>query len=283
MRKQFSTPSNDNFHQGFVYYADLRSNVIGSEQDGIRPMVVMQNDMGNKYSNTLIVAPITKEFTHRRPNQRKKHQRTQVTLNATSYDFLNEDSKIITEQIRTIDKKRIISPEKVGCLSDDDYIRLQSSAIISLGLVEQHKNSLIKRGDIYLADLGKGVGCEFRGLVPVVVIQNNIGNEYSPTVIIIPIKLSSGAKLPTHVLLEGKSDPLVNINRDCVILAEQIRTIDKERLISHVGLLSTRKMKEVDDSIINSLAIDKRLIEYINTANKISHTVLKGSIEKNVH
>ncbi|WP_240456741.1 type II toxin-antitoxin system PemK/MazF family toxin [Virgibacillus halodenitrificans] len=261
------------FQQGCVYYADLRKNVIGSEQDGVRPMVILQNDVGNKYGNTLIAAPITKEYKGGSSQRRKKSQRTQVIIRANQYDFLQDDSKIITEQIRTIDKKRI-SSACVGHISDYDYMKLQSATIISLGLVDQHKKSFIQRGDIYLANLGKGMGCEFKGVVPIVVVQNNIGNEHSPTIIIVPIRLDSHAKLPTHVLLDEKNDPYVNIQHEGIILAEQIRTIDKERLISKIGCLSSKKMAEVDESIIKSLALDKKIIEEMNAKNKISHTVL---------
>lgn len=264
----------DGFHQGFVYYADLRKNVRGSEQDGIRPMVVLQNDKGNKYGNTLIVAPITKEYKDRHSKCKKKRLCTQVSLHAEDYDFLHDDSKVITEQIRTIDKKRVVSSEKIGYVNEKDYKKIQSSTIISLGLVESFTTDSceFKRGDIYLANLGEGIGREFKGFVPVVIIQNNKGNEYSPTVIIVPINLKSEAKLPTHVMLDEGNDPYVNINQKCTILAEQITTIDKERLISKIGHLSDEKMKEVNAAIIRSLAIDKKLIYRMWMKNKISHT-----------
>lgn len=262
------------YHQGDVFYADLRKNTRGSEQDGVRPVVVVQNEAGNRYGNTLIVTPITSQFqTGQFTNQRKKYQSTQVLLNKNQYHFLREDSKIITEQIRTIDKKRVVTKQQVGHLKEIDRLRLQQATIVSLGLVEDYEKRDILRGEIYLADLGKGIGYEFKGLVPIVIIQNNIGNKYSPTTIMVPIKLNSESKLPTHVLLSEEHNPNVNINQMGVILAEQIRTIDKTRLVSKIGQLPDYIMDKVDEAIINSLQLDRGLIYDLNFKKKISHTV----------
>ena len=89
--------------KGDVYYADLNP-VIGSEQGGVRPVVVLQNDIGNKYSPTTIIAPIT--------NKRKTYIPMHVKLNE---NFLDKSSTLLLEQIRTIDKRRLI--KKIGTLS----------------------------------------------------------------------------------------------------------------------------------------------------------------------
>jgi mRNA interferase MazF len=256
---------NNHFYQGGIYYGDLGKDVMGSEQRGIRPLVVLQNDIGNLHSNTVIVAPITKEYKFNNPAYRKKLLSTHVSIRSKDYEFLREDSKIITEQIRTIDKKRFLSNKQAGYINISDYISVQMATIISLGLIDiQYKSKGIQRGDIYLADLGKGVGHEFKGQVPVVVVQNEIGNEHSPTVIVVPINLNTCVKkIPTHVLLDEGDNPSVNIRRPGIILAEQIRTIDKGRLISKIGKLPNRKMKEVNEAIITSLSIEQRLISRI--------------------
>ena len=87
---------------------------------------------------------------------------------------------------------------------------------------------IVKRGDIYYADLSPVVGSEQGGIRPVLVIQNDIGNKYSPTVIAAAITSQiNKAKMPTHIELAAKD---YGLNKDSVILLEQIRTIDKRRL-----------------------------------------------------
>ena len=109
----------------------------------------------------------------------------------------------------------------------------------------------ITRGEIYFADLSPVVGSEQGGLRPVLIIQNNVGNKDSPTVIVAAITSQlSKAKIPTHVELPCKQ---YNLPKDSVVLLEQIRTIDKRRLNEKVSALDFRKMKEVDRAILISL------------------------------
>lgn len=111
----------------------------------------------------------------------------------------------------------------------------------------------IKRGEIYYAELNPVVGSEQGGTRPVLVIQNDIGNQYSPTTIIIAITSQiSKAKLPTHVEVKSKRSGL---ERDSVILAEQIRTIDKSRLKEKVAVLDEEVMLRVDNAIEISLGL----------------------------
>ena len=92
---------------------------------------------------------------------------------------------------------------------------------------------IVKRGDIYYADLSPVVGSEQGGIRPVLVIQNDIGNKYSPTVIAAAITSQiNKAKMPTHIELAAKD---YGLNKDSVILLEQIRTIDKRRLREKIG------------------------------------------------
>lgn len=109
----------------------------------------------------------------------------------------------------------------------------------------------IKRGDIYYADLSPVVGSEQGGTRPVLIVQNNVGNKYSPTVIVSAITSQlSKAKIPTHIELPAN---VYNLPKDSVILCEQIRTIDKRRLGQKVTSLDEQKMKEVNKALFISI------------------------------
>ena len=102
----------------------------------------------------------------------------------------------------------------------------------------------IKRGDIFYADLSPVIGSEQGGLRPVLIVQNDVGNRYSPTVIAAAItSQTSKAKLPTHIEVYADSYGLA---KDSVVLLEQIRTIDKKRLKEHMGHLNDDVMEKVD-------------------------------------
>ena len=111
----------------------------------------------------------------------------------------------------------------------------------------------IERGDIYYADLSPVVGSEQGGLRPVLIIQNDIGNKYSPTVIIAAITSQiQKAKLPTHIELSHSKYPLT---KDSVVLLEQIRTLDKLRLRDRIGRLDIIAMQKVNVGLMISLGI----------------------------
>lgn len=111
----------------------------------------------------------------------------------------------------------------------------------------------INRGDIYYADLSPVVGSEQGGIRPVLVVQNDIGNKYSPTVIIAAITSQlTKAKLPTHIELEKEK---YNLLKDSVVLLEQIRTLDKRRLKDKVGSIDELTMQRVDVAMMISLGI----------------------------
>ncbi|MDD4110860.1 MAG: type II toxin-antitoxin system PemK/MazF family toxin [Clostridia bacterium] len=112
----------------------------------------------------------------------------------------------------------------------------------------------IKRGEIYYADLSPVVGSEQGGVRPVLIIQNDIGNKYSPTVIVAAITSQlSKAKIPTHVELSASD---YNLSKDSVILLEQIRTIDKRRLQEKLSVLDSQKMRQVNIAILVSLGFN---------------------------
>ncbi|SEO88964.1 type II toxin-antitoxin system PemK/MazF family toxin [Propionispora vibrioides] len=112
---------------------------------------------------------------------------------------------------------------------------------------------IVKRGDIYYANLSPVVGSEQGGHRPVLVIQNDVGNKYSPTVIVAAITSQiSKAKLPTHVEISAKQ---YNLEKDSVILLEQMRTIDKRRLKEKVTHLTEDIMTQIDDAVRVSLGL----------------------------
>ncbi len=114
---------------------------------------------------------------------------------------------------------------------------------------------LIKRGDIFYANLMPVVGSEQGGVRPVLIIQNDIGNKHSPTVICAAITSQiNKAKIPTHIEIESEKYDLV---RDSVVLLEQIRTIDKSRLKEKVCRVDDTLMKKVDKALLISLSLDK--------------------------
>ena len=111
----------------------------------------------------------------------------------------------------------------------------------------------IKRGDIFYADLSPVVGSEQGGLRPVLIIQNDVGNRYSPTVIAAAITSRMGkTRLPTHIDIYAEKAGLA---RDSVILLEQIRTIDKSRLRERMGKLDDTTMTKVDNAIAVSFGL----------------------------
>ncbi|MFC5470083.1 type II toxin-antitoxin system PemK/MazF family toxin [Cohnella suwonensis] len=112
---------------------------------------------------------------------------------------------------------------------------------------------IVKRGDVFYADLSPVVGSEQGGVRPVLVIQNDIGNRFSPTVIVAAITAQiQKAKLPTHVEIEAKTH---GMERDSVILLEQIRTIDKQRLTDKITHLDDDTMRKVDESLQISVGL----------------------------
>lgn len=112
---------------------------------------------------------------------------------------------------------------------------------------------MVKRGDVFFADLNPVVGSEQGGMRPVLVIQNDVGNKYSPTVIVAAItsQIEKG-KLPTHVEISATESSL---EKDSVILLEQIRTIDKQRLAQKIAHLELEIMERVNEALEISLGL----------------------------
>ena len=112
----------------------------------------------------------------------------------------------------------------------------------------------VRRGEIYYADLSPVVGSEQGGVRPVLIIQNDTGNRYSPTVIAAAITSQTGkAKLPTHIELPVEED--CGLTRDSVVLLEQVRTLDKKRLRERMGRVDERLMEKIDLAIAVSFGL----------------------------
>ena len=112
----------------------------------------------------------------------------------------------------------------------------------------------IKRGDIYYADLSPVVGSEQGGVRPVLIVQNDVGNRYSPTVIAAAITSQRDkAKLPTHIEVHSQDSGLT---KDSIVLLEQIRTIDKKRLKERMGRLDAPSMDQIDQALSISFGLE---------------------------
>lgn len=112
------------------------------------------------------------------------------------------------------------------------------------------KNSL-KRGDIFYADLGKKEGSEQGGIRPVVIIQNDIGNKYSPTVIVASITSQRKSNLPVHVDLNNEE-----LEKNSIILLEQIRTLDKRKIKCKIGSLDFNTLRKLDIALSTSVGLN---------------------------
>ncbi|MBE6884783.1 MAG: type II toxin-antitoxin system PemK/MazF family toxin [Ruminococcaceae bacterium] len=112
----------------------------------------------------------------------------------------------------------------------------------------------VKRGEIYYADLSPVVGSEQGGIRPVLIVQNDVGNRYSPTVIAAAITSQrEKSKLPTHIELESRS---CGLSKDSVVLLEQIRTIDKKRLKERMGRIDDNAMGKIDHALTISFGLN---------------------------
>ncbi len=111
----------------------------------------------------------------------------------------------------------------------------------------------VKRGEIYYADLSPVIGSEQGGIRPVLIVQNDVGNKYSPTVIAAAItSQKEKAKLPTHIEIQSVG---CGLSKDSVVLLEQIRTIDKKRLKERMGMLDNSSMYKIDNALSVSFGL----------------------------
>ena len=116
-----------------------------------------------------------------------------------------------------------------------------------------NQQNIVRRGEIYYADLSPVVGSEQGGMRPVLIVQNDVGNRYSPTVIAAAITSQQNkARLPTHIEIEART---YGLSKNSVVLLEQVRTLDKRRLRERMGCLDEKVMQRVDGAIAISLGL----------------------------
>ena len=109
----------------------------------------------------------------------------------------------------------------------------------------------ILRGELYYADLDPVIGSEQGGERPVVILQNNKGNQHSPTVIVVPLTTQKiKPRLPTHVMVSSSG-----LRSSSLVLLEQIRTIDKQRMRNHIGTVTDTEMREIEKAVLASVGI----------------------------
>ncbi len=115
---------------------------------------------------------------------------------------------------------------------------------------------IIRRGDIYYADLSPVIGSEQGGVRPVLIVQNDVGNKYSPTIIAAAITSQiNKAKLPTHIEIDAET---FGLTKDSVVLLEQVRTIDKQRLKDKIGRMDEGLMSKVNDALSISFGLGEQ-------------------------
>ena len=125
---------------------------------------------------------------------------------------------------------------------------------------------IFKRGFVYYADLGYNYGSKQSGYRPVLVLQNNIGNKYSNTLIVAPITTRDKKILPTHVYVGDK----YGLDNDSIVLTEQITTIDKSRVFEYICYIDNNAMKMVEKALITSLGISSCACDMLyNSSNEL--------------
>jgi mRNA interferase MazF len=125
--------------------------------------------------------------------------------------------------------------------------------VTNISHISPQQDAAVRRGDIYYADLSPVVGSEQGGIRPVLIVQNNVGNKHSPTVIAAAITSQiNKARLPTHIELNART---YGLSRDSVVLLEQVRTLDKRRLKERMGRLDDDLMNQVDSALTVSFGL----------------------------
>jgi len=140
----------------------------------------------------------------------------------------------------------------------------------------------VKRGEIYYADLSPVVGSEQGGVRPVLIVQNDVGNKFSPTVIAAAITSQKDkSRLPTHIALSAQN---CGLSKDSVVLLEQIRTIDKRRLKERMGKLDTPSMQNVDRALTVSFGLNfVPAVSAVQTAPVVSQPAAAAAVSPLTH
>ena len=140
-----------------------------------------------------------------------------------------------------------------GCLDMTAYLAIRNIENEEGGLGKMRDDWYYRRGDIYLANLGSYYGSEQGGTRPVLVLQNNAGNYFCPTLIVAPLtsNIWKKAEQPTHYLLDG----IRGLRGQSIVLLEQIKTIDKRRVDRYIGKVTREQMDGIDEALQVSLGI----------------------------
>lgn len=236
------------YKKGSIVWVEFdRLNEVNREQQGKRPCIVVQNDIGNKVSPTTIVVPLTSSKT-------KTDLPVHVHIGKENFPNTKlKDSTALCEQVRVIDSKRIVWVEKC-VLSTEIMNAVDQALLVSLGYGEDKDTKVV------WIRLTTGIGCEQRSEnpLPAIVLQNDIGNKHAPTLIVAPLGQKKNKMLPTQVLIPG-NQVAENFN-DSVALLEQIRVIDKSRItfVNNDVNLSQEVAKGIEKALLISLGIQKK-------------------------
>lgn len=233
--------------RGEIYSARLGP-AVGNEFSGEMPVLIVQNNTGNKHSPIVIAAPIV-QYQHKTS---KTH--VEISLNG-------QPAVVQAECVRDLDKSRLL--KRICRLPVSTMRKVNQALAFEFGLMPEPAASLqhcegksgrhkkgIARGDIYFAKIDNGIGSEQRGWRPVLVVHSTTGLGQSPTILVAPLTTKKKAALPTHVE--------VFINRiPNTILLECVRSIDRSRLMEKVTVLGTDKLLEVDEALSVSLDLTR--------------------------
>lgn len=137
-------------------------------------------------------------------------------------------------------------------LSHADCERIQKVANEGNLYVGKPKSKEVRRGQVYIADLGTGQGSEQQGIRPVLIIQNDIGNHFGNTVLVVPITSQNKREMPTHLRI---SSGIAGLTKDSTALVEQMRTVDKSRLKNCIGCFTADMMNDVNSKIMIQVGI----------------------------
>jgi mRNA interferase MazF len=137
-------------------------------------------------------------------------------------------------------------------LSHADCERIQKAANEGNLYIGKPKSKEVRRGQVYIADLGTGQGSEQQGIRPVLIIQNDIGNHFGSTVLVVPITSQNKREMPTHFRI---SSGTAGLTKDSTALVEQMRTVDKSRLKNCIGCFTADMMNDVNSRIMIQVGI----------------------------
>ena len=225
--------------RGEIYMCNLSGKTYGSEQNN-GPGIIIQNNVGNNFSRTTIILMCT--------SREKKYISTHYKFN-----FIETDYIAMAEQIRTVDKTRLT--QYLGRLSPEEMEEIDKILEISLALNDKEskirRNLLdIRKGQVYLCDLSGNRGSEQGNKRPVIVVQNDVGNKFSGTTIVLSCTTKHKKFLPTHYNFRFKGV-------DNIVLGEQIRTVSKDRFIHYMGELTPKEIEEVNKILNISLDLNE--------------------------